>query len=119
VIKKLKLWWAKRKAVANSEMQIYVSRKTTLPLELCTVENLRTAASYDFRQAKRYRKTGKPNHEATAEWYQMAANTLYDLAETLEEEQERGKDIKVVEDLPPKKRRETIEILKRMRTGKA
>lgn len=115
MIKKLKLWWAKRKAVANSEMQVYVSRKTTLPLELCTPENLRTAASYDFRQAKRYKKTGKPNHEATAEWYQMAGDALDKLADTLENTDKA----EIVEDLPPKKRRETIEILKRMRTGKA
>lgn len=114
-IRKLRIWWTARKAVKNCQLQIYISRKTTLPIEKCTVENLRTGARFDERKASMYRKRkGKGNHEASAVWYEMAADALTDLANVLD-----ISDKEIVEELPLRKRRKHLDLLLRLASGKA
>lgn len=114
---RLRQWWYSRKAIKNSKIQIFVSRKTTLPLEKCTVENLRTGARYDIRKASMYEKhkgLWKDNHKASAQWYRMAARALEGLASKLEHSK-----YETVGEMPYKKRKQEMETLLRLSSGKA
>lgn len=103
----------RRRFVRNSQIQIYASRTTTYPLEICNAENLRTAARYDRRKAAMYSKSVNRNRKrANIEWYEIAADALESLADKL-------KPGETVGNLSPRKRRKEVEMLLRMTTGKA
>lgn len=111
--RRIRHWWNRRKVVRNSEVQVYASRKTTLPLEKCNAEQLRAAARFDRRKAVMHSRNPHKQHKvANAAWYEIAADALESLAEMLEDGQ-------TVADLPWKKRKEQVEMLLRISTGKA
>lgn len=114
MIKRLKLWWAKRKTVDNSNIYIYASRKTTFPLEQCNAENLRTGARFNRRRARTFsrRASTRPNHKASMEWNEISAEILEGLANRLEDGQVFG-------DLPARVRRREIKKIKDIQSGKA
>jgi hypothetical protein len=106
-------WWNRRKVIRNSEIQVYASRKTTLPLEHCNAEQLRAAARFDRRKAALHsRKPHKQHKVANAAWYEIAADALEALAGKLEDGQ-------TVATLPYRKRKHEMEMLLRISTGKA
>lgn len=112
MLARFKRWKADRKLVRNSEIQIYASRTTTFPLEHCTAENLRTAANYNDRQARKYSKRDTPRHMASAAWNQLAARSLRELADQLKPGQ-------MVEELPLRKRKAAVKTMLRVTSGKA
>jgi hypothetical protein len=106
-------WRNRRRVVRNSEIQVYASRKTTLPLEHCNASQLRAAARFDRRKAAMYSKrTDKQHKVANAAWYEIAADALEALADKLEDGQ-------TVAALPYRKRKQEVEMLLRISTGKA
>lgn len=106
-------WYHRRKVVHNSEIQVFASRKTTLPLEHCNAEQLLAAARYDRRKAAmNARRTDKQHKVANAAWYEIAADALEGLAAKLEDGQ-------TVATLPMRKRKREMEMLLRISTGKA
>lgn len=113
MLKRFKQWRANRKLVRNSEIQIYASRKTTFPLEHCTAKDLRTAAAFNERKSRLYRKrTSSIRHMSSAAWNELAARALRELALTLKPGQTVG-------DLPIRKRKEAVNTLLRVTQGKA
>jgi hypothetical protein len=106
-------WYRRRKVVRNSEIQVYASRKTTLPLEHCNADQLRAAARFDRRKAAMHSRDKTKQHKvANAAWYEIAADALESLADKLEPGQ-------TVMMLPPRKRKKEVEMLLRISTGKA
>ena len=113
MIRRIRGWIERRKTVRNSQIQVYASRKTTLPLEHCNAEQLKAAARYDRRKAAMHsRRPDKGHKVANAHWYEIAADALESLADKLEDGQ-------TVATLPPRKRKREIEMLLRISTGKA
>lgn len=112
-MKRLKQWWADRKLVRKSELQIYASRTTTFPLEECTAKDLEVAAKFNERKAHMYgKRTSSPRHMAAAAWNNLAARTLRELADKLKPGQ-------VVEDLPLRKRKSAVKTMLRISQGRA
>jgi hypothetical protein len=113
MIKRFKQWRADRKLVRNSEIQIYASRKTTLPLEKCNALQLRAGASFNRRKARVHgRRLDRQNHVASVAWNLKAAEALEQLADKLKPGQ-------TVEDLPPRKRKDEVKTMLRITQGKA
>lgn len=106
-------WREKRKIIRKSGISVYASRKTTLPLEDCDENGLRTAADFNRRRARIYaRRTDIQRHNASREWNLLAAGCLEELANDLKPGQ-------TVKDLPFRKRKPAIEMMLRITKGKA
>jgi|SRR6476646_1127524 len=113
LVRRIYHWYRRRQVVHNSEIQVFASRKTTLPLEHCNAEQLRAAARFDRRKAAMHSKrTDKQHKVANAAWYEIAADALEALAAKLENGQ-------TVATLPYRKRKREMEMLLRISTGKA
>jgi hypothetical protein len=113
-VRSYKTWKRTKELIVNSQINLYASRKHTLPLEQCGKLQLEAAIRHNEREAGRYEKyfarnPKKQNYQALARWHVMCQTPLHALMGMLEDDQR-------VKDIPWKQRRKPVEELMRIRS---